>query len=230
MIIDMNSKIYYIERYCKDYVLIENYDLALADDFKGWHCHHRLETHTLDGKRLEKDIPMKELKEKGIYYDRPPEELIFMKSKDHKQLHMKEYDNYAEHREQYLNKYNETHKEQIKQYRKQHYEKNKEYIKQQTKEYRDSHKEQKKQYREANKEHIKQQRKQHYDENKELIKQQSKQYREANKELVKQKDKERKNRPCLYNGETLTLCALARRFRKEGIEHPTLEAKKYLIQ
>ena len=30
---------------------IENYELAKADDFKGWHCHHRLETHTADGKK-----------------------------------------------------------------------------------------------------------------------------------------------------------------------------------
>ena len=34
------------KRYCKDYENIENYDKALADNFKGWHCHHRLETHT----------------------------------------------------------------------------------------------------------------------------------------------------------------------------------------
>ena len=35
--------------------------------------------------------------------------------------------------------------------------------------------------------------------------------------------------PCSYNGETLTLCALAARFQRAGIEHPTVEAKKYLI-
>ena len=37
------------------------------------------------------------------------------------------------------------------------------------------------------------------------------------------------NRPCLYNGETLTLGALIKRFRRAGISHPVLEAKKYLI-
>lgn len=35
---------------------------------------------------------------------------------------------------------------------------------------------------------------------------------------------------CEYNGETLTLKALLRRFQKAGIEHPTTEAKKFLIK
>ena len=33
---------------------------------------------------------------------------------------------------------------------------------------------------------------------------------------------------CMYNGETLTLKALFRRFQRAGISHPTLEARKYL--
>ena len=33
---------------------------------------------------------------------------------------------------------------------------------------------------------------------------------------------------CNYNGEELTLSALATRFYKAGIEHPVIEAKKYL--
>lgn len=33
---------------------------------------------------------------------------------------------------------------------------------------------------------------------------------------------------CIYNGETLTLKALFRRFQRAGIPHPTQEAKKYL--
>lgn len=37
------------------------------------------------------------------------------------------------------------------------------------------------------------------------------------------------NQLCSYNGETLTLNALSSRFRRAGIEHPTLEAKKYLL-
>ena len=38
------------------------------------------------------------------------------------------------------------------------------------------------------------------------------------------------HRPCLYNGETLTLVALYTRFRKVDVEHPFVEAKKYLIE
>lgn len=38
------------------------------------------------------------------------------------------------------------------------------------------------------------------------------------------------NQLCRYNGEVLTLNALAIRFKKSGIAHPTIEAKKYLIK
>ena len=34
---------------------------------------------------------------------------------------------------------------------------------------------------------------------------------------------------CYYNGETITLCALRMRFWRQGIDHPSAEAKKYLI-
>ena len=37
------------------------------------------------------------------------------------------------------------------------------------------------------------------------------------------------NQLCCYNGETLTLAALAARFRKAGIPNPNIEAKKYLL-
>ena len=37
------------------------------------------------------------------------------------------------------------------------------------------------------------------------------------------------NQLCCYNNEVLTLSALSMRFIKAGIEHPTLEAKKYLL-
>ena len=35
---------------------------------------------------------------------------------------------------------------------------------------------------------------------------------------------------CFYNGETMTINALRQRFRKAGIPHPVIEAKKYLIK
>ena len=38
------------------------------------------------------------------------------------------------------------------------------------------------------------------------------------------------NQLCCYNCETLTLNALSSRFWSQGIEHPTQEAKKYLLE
>ena len=71
------------ERYCKDYEKIENYEVAKKDDFIGWECHHRLETHTPDGERRDADISHKELKALGMYYNRPAEELIFLTTSEH---------------------------------------------------------------------------------------------------------------------------------------------------
>ena len=74
---------HYFQKYCKDYENIENYQKALADNFKGWHCHHRLETHNSDGERRLVDITQRELKALGMYYNRPAEELIFLTVKEH---------------------------------------------------------------------------------------------------------------------------------------------------
>lgn len=80
---------YGYKQYCKDYENIENYDKAKADNFKGWDCHHRLETHTSDGERRLVDITKKELIALNIYYNRPASELIFMKHSEHQFLHHK---------------------------------------------------------------------------------------------------------------------------------------------
>lgn len=53
---------------------------------------------------------------------------------------------------------------------------------------------------------------------------------EKRKEYLKEYIKEYQNQLCIYNGEKLTLNALSLRFYKAGIEHPKLEAKKYLIK
>ena len=66
---------------------IENYEAAKADDFKGWHCHHRLETHTSDGKKRLVNLTRDELIEMDMYYNRPASELIFLKASDHISLH-----------------------------------------------------------------------------------------------------------------------------------------------
>ena len=53
---------------------------------------------------------------------------------------------------------------------------------------------------------------------------------ERRKESQKKYNKEHDNQLCFYNNETLTLNALRKRFEKLGIEHPQIEAKKYLIK
>ena len=80
---------YGYKQYCKDYEKIENYQKALADDFKNWEVHHRLETHNSDGERRLVDITADELKALGMYYNRPADELIFIPIYDHSRLHMK---------------------------------------------------------------------------------------------------------------------------------------------
>ena len=56
----------------------------------------------------------------------------------------------------------------------------------------------------------------------------NKEYEKTDKR--KKAKKEYQNQLCIYNGETLTLCALRTRFRRQGIPHPQIEAKKYLLQ
>jgi len=77
------------KRYCSDIENVENYEDAKKDNFKGWHCHHRLETHNSDGKRRSVDIAADELKALDMYYNRPADELIFLTIYEHGRLHMK---------------------------------------------------------------------------------------------------------------------------------------------
>ena len=49
------------------------------------------------------------------------------------------------------------------------------------------------------------------------------------KESQKKANNKYQNQLCFYNDEVLTLSALSKRFRRAGIEHPTIEAKKYLV-
>ena len=75
--------------FCRMPELIENYDKAVADNTQTWDCHHRLETHNSDGEKRFVDISRTELIALNMYYDRPPEELIFLTSAEHKSLHNK---------------------------------------------------------------------------------------------------------------------------------------------
>ena len=57
----------------------------------------------------------------------------------------------------------------------------------------------------------------------------TKEWYKVNRDEQLIKSKNYHSRLCLYEGETLTLRALALRLFRQGIPHPTLEAKKYLI-
>lgn len=54
--------------------------------------------------------------------------------------------------------------------------------------------------------------------------------KEYNKNYQKEYYKEYKSQLCLYKGEILALNALKTRFYRKGIEHPAIEAKKYLLK
>ena len=83
-------------------------------------------------------------------------------------------------------------------------------------------------------------RKKYYQQYRERYNEKRKEYYQQNskkqKEYYQQNSKKRKeyqnkynNQPCFYNNETITLTALSTRFKKSGVEHPTREAKKYLV-
>ena len=61
---------------------IERYEEALAEDFAGWCIHHQLEIQQ-DGA----SVSAQELIDKGLYYDRPASELVFMRFGEHSALH-----------------------------------------------------------------------------------------------------------------------------------------------
>ena len=75
--------------FCSEPSKIENYDKAIADTTQIWKCHHRLETHTSDGERRLVDLTPEELMALDMYYHRPPEEFVFLTSKDHQSLHFR---------------------------------------------------------------------------------------------------------------------------------------------
>lgn len=66
-----------------EWELIENYELAKADNFIGWHCHHRLELHPDYSIRFKADS----LKKLDLYYNRPARELIFLTHAEHSRIH-----------------------------------------------------------------------------------------------------------------------------------------------
>ena len=66
---------------------------------------------------------------------------------------------------------------------------------------------------------------------KEYNKEYNKEYQKSDryKESHKKANNKYNNQLCFYNGETLTLNALIKRFWRKGLSNPTAEAKKYLL-
>lgn len=71
-----------ILKVCRNFTKIENYEKAIEDRDQMWECHHRLEISPTG-----KQVSWKFLVEQGLYWDRSPEELIFLTRKEHNRLH-----------------------------------------------------------------------------------------------------------------------------------------------
>lgn len=84
---DRANKCFSIYMKTNEIELIENYILAKKEDFIGWVIHHRLETHNSDGVLRDIEITPEELKALDMYYNRPANELIFLKRKQHRAIH-----------------------------------------------------------------------------------------------------------------------------------------------
>ena len=86
-------------------------------------------------------------------------------------------------------------------------------------------------YKECNKEYHKSDKYKEYQKKYMKEYQQSDKYKEYQQsDKCKEYYKEYHNQLCSYNGETITLNTLRARFRRAGVEHPTIEAKKYIIK
>lgn len=75
-----------VKKFCKVFTKIENYDKAVTDTTQTWYCHHRME---LISTGAVCDASMQDLKDWGIYYNRPADELIFLTRSEHQALHQK---------------------------------------------------------------------------------------------------------------------------------------------
>lgn len=71
---------------CEDISNIENYEKAKADNFVGWVIHHRDERRVLPSGMVAIRT-YQELKENGRYYNCPANELIYLSTKAHGEIH-----------------------------------------------------------------------------------------------------------------------------------------------
>ena len=74
----MIANIKILEKYCKNYTKIENYQEALKSTLK-YDLHHRRE--------ISENKSRKQLIAENLYYHRSPEELIFLEHGEHTRLH-----------------------------------------------------------------------------------------------------------------------------------------------
>ena len=90
-----------VKKFCNgDISLIENYEKAINDVEQTWVCHHR--------KGTDEGLSRKQLKELGLYFNRPTNELIFLTKSEHNKLHYK-----GEKNPMYGKKLSKEHKQKI---------------------------------------------------------------------------------------------------------------------
>ena len=82
MISNFSTKLYC----CEDISKIENYEEAVNDITQIWDCHHKME---LVKTGAVVDSTRQDLIDWGIYYNRPADELIFLRKDEHRRLHKK---------------------------------------------------------------------------------------------------------------------------------------------
>lgn len=70
----------------EDFECIENFNNAYRDNFKGWIIHHRAETYKANGDYKD-NTSSASLMKSNRYYNRPAEELIFLRADEHMKLH-----------------------------------------------------------------------------------------------------------------------------------------------
>ena len=81
---------YMAKLYCsEDIALIENYQQAISDEERMWDVHHRRECDS-EGRTL---FTGTQLKEMGLYFNRPAAELIFVTRSMHCKLHREMFEN-----------------------------------------------------------------------------------------------------------------------------------------
>lgn len=102
-----------VKQYCSENpILIENYEQATSDKNTTWHCHHRLET---DLKTSRQDLI-----DKGLYYNRPASELIFLTRSEHVSIHNKAIPTFSRLTSEEMNKYCNEQSVRMKQLYKDH--------------------------------------------------------------------------------------------------------------